>query len=296
MKQLLIHVMMLALMTPALAFAAEAESDLFLEPHIVEITGYDGNAMEPFISPDGQTLYFNNENDPSVNTELFEAERTGKNSFRFKGPVAGVNSDKLDAVASLDLAGNFYFTSLRSYEDDLKSIYRRGADGNVSAVGGDITPQRKGSINMDASISPDGQTLYISRAKFGFLNPAPKRSDLLMARRDDKGDFNVDPASADILAAVNTGALEYAPAISGDGRELFFTRADEQGPRIMVAVRKDVSSPFGTPERLTALAGFVEAPSVAPDGHEIFFHRKEGPRFLIYRSERAVADLPKRSE
>ena len=85
-------------------------------------------------------------------------------------------TDKLDAVASLDLAGNFYFTSLRSYEDDLKSIYRRGADGNVSAVGGDITPQRKGSINMDASISPDGQTLYISRAKFGFLNPSPPSS------------------------------------------------------------------------------------------------------------------------
>lgn len=297
MKQLFIHFVLLVLMAPAMAAAAEPDSDLFQEPHIVEISGYDGNAMEPFISPDGKTLYFNNENDASVNTELFEAERTGKNSFRFKGPVAGVNSDKLEAVASVDNDGNLYFTSLRSYEDDLKSLYRRGADGTVSALGGDITPKRKGSIDMDASISPDGKTLYISRAKFGFLNPVPKRSDLLFATRDAKGDFNVDANSAAMLAAVNTGALEYAPAVSANGLELYFTRADEQGPRIMVATRADTASAFGTPARLSALTGFVEAPSVAPDGHEMFFHRKEGPRFLIYRAERtAPDDLPKRSE
>jgi hypothetical protein len=35
----------------------EQESDLYVRPEPASIEGYDGSAMEPFISPDGQFLY-----------------------------------------------------------------------------------------------------------------------------------------------------------------------------------------------------------------------------------------------
>ena len=54
----------------------------------------------------------------------------------------------------------------------------------------------------------------------------------------------------------------------------------------MVAQRNSVDEPFGEPRVLTALTGFVEAPSVSLDGKEMFFHEKVGDRFVIYRVER----------
>jgi hypothetical protein len=79
--------------------------------------------------------------------------------------------------------------------------------------------------------------------------PAPKESDLLVAQRD--GDrFSLDPNSAEIMRNVNTTALEYAPDISGDGLELYFTRASEEtGLRIMLASRDSVDKPFGSRAR-----------------------------------------------
>lgn len=40
------------------ALGGEPKSDLFIDPQPVTIEGYDGVAMEPFISPDGRELYF----------------------------------------------------------------------------------------------------------------------------------------------------------------------------------------------------------------------------------------------
>ena len=51
----------------------------------------------------------------------------------------------------------------------------------------------------------------------------PKLADLFVARRvDDRFERLAD--SNRIFANINTPALEYAPAISRDGLELFFTR------------------------------------------------------------------------
>jgi Tol biopolymer transport system component len=114
-----------------------------------------------------------------------------------------------------------------------------------------------------------------------------------MARLTD-GAFRMDAASATIMKNINTGALQYAPAISDDGLELYFTRASQKmsgtdapgSLRIMVAARGSVNDPFSEPRALTALTGFVEAPTVSPDEKEMFFHKKVGKRFLIYRAER----------
>jgi hypothetical protein len=212
-------------------------------------------------------------------------------SFRYLGELPGVNTAALDAVPSIDTAGHFYFTTLREYDRTMNSIYTGDFDGhrvaNVHPVSGDISPKLPGTVNMDVSISPEGQTLYISRAVIFPGAPAPVKSDLLVATRKD-GSFRIDPDSARIMANINTGALEYAPAISADGRKLFFTRASRLGVRIMVAARTSGDVPFGEPRVLSALSGFVEAPTISLDESEMFYHKKVGEKFAIYRAERRV--------
>lgn len=278
--------------------AKEQVSHLYVRPQPVLIEGYAGSAMEPFISPDGRYLFFNNENDPKVNTNLHFAERMGMLSFRYRGELPGVNSAALDAAASLDIAGHFYFTTLRDYDRTMNSLYTGDFDGNavrnLHPVPGDISPKTPGTINMDATISPDGRTLYISRAVIFPGAPAPKKSELLVARLKD-GVFGIDPGSSALMKNINTTALQYAPSISADGLEIYFSRASQLMTgseaagaqlRIMVATRGSMNEPFGEPRALTGLTGFVEAPTVPFDGKEMFFHAKVGKRFVIYRAER----------
>jgi hypothetical protein len=191
----------------------EKASEFFANPQPVTIAGYDGSAMEPFISPDGQFLFFNNENDEKVNTNLHFAQRTGNNAFRYLGELPGVNSPSLDAVASIDNAGHFYFTTLRDYDRTMNSIYTGEFDGrevrNVRPVAGEISPNSPFTVNMDASISPDGQTLYISRAVIVPGAPAPKKSQLMVARRKN-GAFAIATDCDRIMKNVNIGPLAYA--------------------------------------------------------------------------------------
>jgi len=276
----------------------ELESDLYVNPARVSIDGYTGSAMEPFLSPDGHTLFFNNENDAGVKTGLRFAARTGKLAFRYLGELPGVTSKALDAVPSLDTHGHFYFTTLRDYEKTRNSLYTGEFDGprvrNVRPVPGNISPSELGTINMDACISPDGQALFLSRAVIYPGAPAPKKSELMMARLKN-GRFVIDPDGDRILRKVNAHGLVYAAAISADGLEIYFTRAsqprvgsDVSGARvrIMVSTRNSSREPFGEPRTLAALTGFVEAPSLSLDGKEMFFHKKVGGKFEIYRAVR----------
>lgn len=89
---------------------------------------------------------------------------------------------------------------------------------------------------------------------------------------------------------MNTSALEYAPSISVDLLELFFTRmtGTARAPRtsILRATRRAPGEPFGRPERVAALTGFVEAPSLSSNGRSLYFHRLDGARYVIHRVAR----------
>jgi hypothetical protein len=274
----------------------EEPSDLYGNPQPVTIEGYEGQAMEPFISPDGTHLFFNNENDAGVDIDLHVAERAGTNSFHYLGPLKNANTGELDACASMDTKGRFYFTTSREYAKTFKSIYggvfENDHIGDLHVVPGGFNPNKLGIINMDVGISPDGNTMYISRAVFKPGLTAPKESDLMVAQLRD-GSFEMNPQSRPIFKNINSAQLEYAPAISADGRELYFTRAQApeaaiSGPqfRIMVATRSSVNEPFGKPRVLTALSGMIEAPTVPLDMHEMFYHKKVNGKWVIWRAVR----------
>jgi hypothetical protein len=269
----------------------------FKNPQKVEILGYDDDAMEPFISRDGQYLFFNNLNDPATNTNLYFAEKVGDGVFQFMGEVGGVNTEYLDAVPTMDNENNFYFVSVRSYFADYLSIYSGvfvdGIVSNVEAVSGNISTKMPAWINMDAEISPDGEILYFVNSHFCEPGQPPCATNMWIANKID-GEFMVADNSEYILQNINTSQnLEYAASISSDGLELFFTRANI-GPSgstvgIYRAIRNSSSEPFGEPETIHAVEGFAEAPSIAGDGKTLYYHKREGSKFSIYMVSRDIA-------
>ena len=278
-----------ALTAPMAAAAGE-----FSGPRAVEIVGYQDHAMEPFVSRDGRYLLFNNRNDPSENTDLHWAERIDDLTFRYSGRIDGVNTTVLEGVPSLDREGNLYFISPRSYKDTLSTVYRaRFKDGKAAGVElvKGLSLSKPGIVTFDAEISPDGRFLY---GADGDLSGGglPKTADIFVARR--AGDrFERMPDSDRIMASINTSALEYAPAISSDGLELFFTRLSGalfwRKLTIEHATRKSADAPFAPSQTIAAITGFVEAPSVSGDGKALYYHGKVDGMHRIYR----VTRLPK---
>jgi len=266
----------------------ELEPGDFANPQRVTIPGYSDHAMEPFISRDGKYLFFNNSNDPAVDTNLHWAERIDDLTFQYKGEIGGVNTTALEGVASMDRNGVFYFVSARSYDQTASTIYRGSfANGNVTSI--DLAPgvstATPGIVNFDAEISPNGQTLYFVDSRFS-ASGQPQTADILIATWNGST-FVRDSNSATVMKQVNTSKnLQYAPAISSSGLELFFTRLVESSPVLYVATRTDASSPFGAPRKITAATGFVEGPTLSPGEKSLYYHKREGSLFVIYRVTR----------
>ncbi len=273
-----------------LAFTSPTEAQ-FTNPEPVAIEGYDGHAMEPFLARDDSILLFNNSNDPSVNTDLHWAERVSATRFKYRGLVAGTNTGALEGVPSMDRSGLLYFVSTRSYQQTLATIYRatfeKGRATDIKVVEG-LSRKTLGQLNFDAEISADGSFIYAVDGTFdgGHI---PKAADIFVARRVGER-FERLPNSAEIMAKVNTSALEYAPAISADGLELFFTRMSGalfwRKLAIMHARRNSVTEPFGDPVVIEAISGFVEAPTISSDGLSLYYHSKVDGVYRIFRVTR----------
>jgi hypothetical protein len=256
-------------------------------PERVTIIGYDDDAMEPFITRDGHYLLFNNLNEPTVNTDLHFAERVDDVTFRYRGRLQGANTAALEGVATMDRSGTLYFVSTRSYTESFSTVYRgQFRDGLVTGV--ELVPgisvRKPGIVNFDVDVSPDGNTMYFVDGEFGGGGP-PRSAQIVIAERQGS-QFRRKANSDAIMRTINTDALEYAACISADGRSLFFNRTRTGlfgGTALFLATRPDTASPFGIPQRLEAITGFVEGAALSPDERSLYYHRKDGARFVLYR-------------
>ncbi len=286
------------------ASTADAPADAeFGSPVRVEIRGYDGGTMEPFISRDGHFLLFNSAKDAfgtgSKPPDLHYARRIDDSTFEYAGPLEGANSPDFDGGPTMDRDGQLYFSSTRDYGKRLATIYtgRFDGGGNVSGVdlaAGDLSKQQAGWLNMDAEISADGRTLYFADNQWDTRNKVPKSGDLHIAT-DVNGEFRRIGDSAKIMATINTEDLEYAAGISEDELEIFFNRTRFSfrsgklagaDTRIMVATRASTTEPFGEPRQIESITGFVEGPTISPDGRNLYYHKKEQGQYRIYRVTR----------
>jgi hypothetical protein len=280
----------LAIAAGASAFAQDPFAGA--QPERVIVRDYVGEAMEPFVSRDGRLLFFNTPDDRPERTDLLVAVRVDARTFRCLGPVRGANSPALDAAASMDRTGRLYFHSARDYDSTLSMLFfgrfAQAQVRGVRAVEG-LAAAEPGRIRFDAEIAADGRSLYHVEGRFVLGRSLLWEADLFVARRYSEGRFARDARSERLFARLNTGALEYAPAVSADEREIFFTRIGRMPvfaqPSIWRATRPSAVVPFSAPSKVS-LSGYVEAPSIAPDG-SIYFHRRdEDGRYRLYRLPR----------
>src|SRR5687767_1334188 len=141
----------------------------FGAPERVVIRGYDGDAMEPFVTKDGRYLLFNNRNDPRIDTNLHFARRFDALTYQYGGALKGANTPALEGVPSVDRAGNLFFVSTRSYKETLSTLYRGSfVDGTVSGVRlvGGVSRRQPGIVMFDAEIAADGSTLFVVDGEF----------------------------------------------------------------------------------------------------------------------------------
>lgn len=263
--------------------AAPQSSPHFNAPERVTVEGYDGDIMEAFLSRDGRTLFFNNSNAPTEQTELHWAERVDDLHFTYRGPVAGANSTALDGVPTLDGAGRLCFISTRAYATTLATLHCgqwTGADLTGVTLQTRAAPLIPGRLIFDVELASTGEFAIIADGKFTG-GPVPVSADLRLARGDRE--LVLDPAADTLFASINTPALEYAAGLSADGLSLCFTRIDGGLPALWIARRGDANAAFGPPQHIASITGFVEAGAFAPDG-ALYFHKREGARHTLWRA------------
>lgn len=254
----------------------------------VTVSGYTDHIMEPFLSRDGSILFFNNLNDPSVNTNLHWAIRTSTTTFIYQGELNGINTDALEGVATMDNANNFFYVFTGDYENNLSTIYsgtyNDGTVSNIEVVE-NISRLEAGWLNFDVEVSANGNTLYFVDGRYD-ENGGPYEANIVIAERNGTT-FSRAANSDEILANINTDNLEYAPGISADEKLLYFTRIDlplgaNPLAKIYIATRNSTSEPFGVPQLISELSGFVEAATVTPDGSGFYYHKKEDNLHVLY--------------
>ncbi len=271
-----------------------SSKDAFSRNIEVRILGYDGDAMEPFISRDGRYMFFNSNHSAGTEKDIYYAERIDDYTFRYKGEVRNINTKAVDGVPTMDNNGNFYYVSTHAYKPgNLVSVYRGkfvgGAIKNISPVP-ELSLGKPGWLNMDIEISADGQTLYSTQTWFGDGAP-PTKSYFFYAKKIGNR-FIAQDDSAKIFKHINKDKVVYAASISSDEKEILYTRMVRKGGAIRLeslrAARPDKNSPFGRPEVIRTITGFSEAPALTDNGKLIYYHKKNGPdgTFKLYALHR----------
>ncbi|NPA68809.1 MAG: hypothetical protein GXO50_09400 [Chlorobi bacterium] len=263
----------------------------------VNIIGYNSDAMEPFITKDDKYLFFNNL-DGDNNKDLFYAEKINDTTFLFKGEIQGVNTPYVDANPSMDTDNNFFFISTRDLDAGNKTLYEgifdNGTVTQLHQISGTINIPDAYMINMGVEISKDGNTLFVSNAKFENGANFPSEGDIRFALKEGD-DYNIPANESYILQNINTNyAIEYAGELSSDGLELFYSQVTLSDPpvfKLFRAERKNTAEPFSIPQSVNEpfknnINAFVEAPSLSADEKKLYYHKLQNDTFSIFMLSR----------
>ena len=263
----------------------------FANPELITINGFNDHAMEPFVSRDGTYLFFNNF---VPQKDLFYATFIDATTCEFHGAIDVLNTPAVEGAPSMDSANRFYYVGTSNYTPPLAYDTLFVGTWNGSTVTGaapltGLAIPTPGLLNFDIEVSPDGATVYFNDGDFSGGNGFPDRASIAIAHDSGSG-FIRDPASATIMADVNTEELEYAPCISSDGLEFFFTRLKlaTLETAIYRTSRARLGDPFEVPQLVSAISGFVEGPTLSPDEQSLYYHKRNETtgQFEIYRVTR----------
>ena len=202
------------------------EDGFWTFPEVLPFSG-KYNDMSPFLSPDGQYLYFvsdrpRNDSRQIKNFNIWRCARKKDNGWDSPELIEFSSDSGNELSVSADRSGNVYFSADyerqgQALDPNVQDIYcvKKEVDGSWGPV------QKLGrAINSDAieqtpAISPDGKTLVFSSMR----SEGRGAADLYVSFFQD-GQWS--PA-INLGEGINSGAYEWCPAFSGDGKWLLFS-------------------------------------------------------------------------
>ncbi len=190
----------------------------------------------PFFSYDGQRLYINSKGRETSkeglnpqqwsrynNEDIWVVEKEGQNWGKPQNLSPVVNSDYLEAQATLTKNGNVYFLSYLDGVDGECGIFRAKFI-DKKYLSPEALPECINSKAQDWTpfIAPDDSYLIFSSYREGGFG----QGDLYISFHDVKTDTWSEPLN--MGESVNSDTQERFPAVSPDGKYLFFTRWTEK--------------------------------------------------------------------
>jgi Tol biopolymer transport system component len=235
------------------------ENGSWTEPTTASFSGRYSDA-DPFISPDGSTLYYLSKRpvepgaEPRDDYDMWKVERTdgGWSDPIHLGPT--VNTDGNEYFPTVDAEGTLYFAAEREGGEGYGDVYRAAPDGSGGYEAPDNLGPAVNSKYHDTTpyIAPDGQTLIF--AVFG--SPEGEGSAELYVSRRENGAWT----EAETLGpAINSPGRDYCPIGGPEGAWLYFTSTRTPGvkngeapvtPGTMRSFYQQVHNGFGNAYRV----------------------------------------------
>jgi Tol biopolymer transport system component len=211
------------------------------EPVVLPFSGQHFDA-DPFITPDGNTLYFSTNRQvgggAKADLDIWVARRRSGRWGEPRPVAGGVNSSFNERSPVLGRSGKLYFSSTRTGAGDLFYAVPVGDGWGEPVPLGDGVNSPAPELHL--ALSPDERTLVFA---------AVGRDDELLAPGEPylRGDLYVSHLRGGVWSRavhlgpeINTQAAELNPFISADGRTLYFM--SERGFATDQSVRLDVDT------------------------------------------------------
>jgi hypothetical protein len=231
-----------------------------------------GGEHNPFVTTDGNTLYFVRDAD------IFVARR-GAHGFGSPAIDPVLSSSSNDGKVSVSSDGlRAFFSSNRVSGVGGRDIWRGSRASDTDAW--TIDQQYLGNVNdpnqqYDPHISTDTLRLYF----------APKASGqrIVMSSRAATTEAFSAPDEVE-LASVSIGGDDYDPSLSADERVIVFGSTRSGNRDLWYATRASTAASFGAATALTTLntGGADENPHLSSDGCTLYFSSDRGGTADLY--------------
>jgi Tol biopolymer transport system component len=198
-------------------------------PQVVPFSGKYAD-IEPCFSPDGNRLYFSSNRplqngDNPKDYDIWYVDRENEGWSEPHNPGLPLNTGGNEFYPSFTQDGTIYFCTKRSDaiggEDIYSAAYRDGSFQTPMNLGDSVnTPQEE----FNALVAPDGSWLIYTTTGRG---TGFGGGDLWISFRKPDGSWGTPHNMGE---TINSPALDYSPALSPDGKFLFFSSNRSQYP------------------------------------------------------------------
>ncbi len=233
-------------------------------PSVLPFSGQYNDA-DPALSPDGNTLYFASSRPltagaPEKDWDIWAVDRNSGGWGAARRLDAPVNSPGMEVYPSITATGTLYFSSGRPIGTKAGGIFRAvPSAGRYPAV--EVFDERIASEygGGDVFVAPDERTIIFSSGRAG----GHGSSDLYVSHRGADGAW---AAPLNLGPAINSPFQEYCPALSPDGKYLFFSSYKRPADASVPAMRSldDILRIYREPNNGNGDVYWVDAAVVLP--------------------------------